>query len=402
MKLSSSLILLAATTSTWTGIKVLEITLCDVLLAGALIVGFFEYLARSRTFSIPFWILSLPIALMVVFAVHALSGRLTTSVVAIDSPATNDGSISGVIVHCVRFVIATSIIGVLIRSEVVTHGSLRGKSLMQALMLGSFGSSLVAVLAELGLSFDAANYQIESERASGLAFHPNSLALATVISIPLLGYFSLSSNSRGWKKFFWRFALIVNLFALFYADSRGGLVVGFIVLIATGLFLMLSKRRMHWIPPVALLASLLVASVAGPVISNTRLAASDAGAAQSSAGRSQFLSDGLDQFASSPLFGVGLASGSSVVVPVVLAASGGLVLVVAYAIFVAVPLRQMWASRNDSLIAACLISAIAFLAMGIFNNSFAERFDYWALLCGASLASATRLVKRPVPKRSIS
>ena len=227
--------------------------------------------------------------------------------------------------------------------------------------------------------------QFETTRSTGLAFHPNSLAGSCVCALPLLlllvGRISGRVSVAGGV-----LALVVG-YALFLSGSRAGLIAGGCVIAVVTI---VRTRSRHWGLAIrlAILCSvvLVVLLVGRRLLGLTRFAEGDTGAAQSTVMRQGYIREGVQIFLASPVTGGGLGSGAGVSVPVVVASSGGLVLVIAYYWYQLVPVLQSIRARHPEVTTACLVSVVGLAAYNLFSNGISERFTYWALCIGWSAA----------------
>lgn len=144
-------------------------------------------------------------------------------------------------------------------------------------------------------------------RASGFTSHPLRLGTAALMALALACWMILQKRPAlrrgGWGSL----PLLVG--GLYVSGSRGPILAG-IVLLALCLFLLPDvRRRVHEVIGAVAIATLAFLfafpSVIEPLLVQTRLTG-DPTAAASDAGRSEVLAQGLDDFNTSPIFGIGI------------------------------------------------------------------------------------------------
>lgn len=371
----SVLVLLAAFSSPWTGIRLGGLGLTDYLLAAAALVVLLEHFCRLRRLTVAAWMVAPTVTAFLLWTAQTLSGTPT----GID----DDGAGTG-ITFLLRTFLGLTLVAVLTVSEVETFGSARGRSLLGSWASGAIASAGVAISDSSGLtSFYSLVEHVESARSVGLANHPNSLAQSLVLVLPIVILTTASARSRS-VRVFAIVSVIVISYGLFLANSRGGLLVG--LLIGAGSIAVLAWRSgaRRFIPSIIVLVPVLLSPFLLDFLETTRLAAGSA--SESDALRLSFLQQGWQSFAGSPIVGSALEAGSGVMVPLYLASLGGIALLIAYYWYIGRNLVVMVKTGKRSVVTDCLLSGLALVGMGLVNNSLNERFDYWSICVGASIA----------------
>lgn len=172
-------------------------------------------------------------------------------------------------------------------------------------------------------------------RAAGFTSHPLRLATSGVMAMALACWMGLQGH-RGLRWAGW-VSVPLLLMGLYVSGSRGGMVAGLLVLILCTFLLPAVRRRVHLVisgvgAALAAVYFLFPTAVFG-VIGKTRLLG-DRTAMISDTGRAQILTQGLDDFKTSPIFGIGirfLAEAHTLYVGVL--AAGGLIFATGYLLF---------------------------------------------------------------------
>jgi hypothetical protein len=149
--------------------------------------------------------------------------------------------------------------------------------------------------ASLAAEDEAADEGIRRIRGTGIFNDPNDLALTLVLTVPFLAGPLLRRNTSRRLRLLSLVLLIPLIVALYYTNSRGG-VLGLAAALAPYGY----RRFGRLAGPVVALASVAVLVVLGP----SRMASLDA-SESSAQGRVQSWAEGLQMFKSRPLFGVG-------------------------------------------------------------------------------------------------
>lgn len=183
--------------------------------------------------------------------------------------------------------------------------------LMASYVVGAAFCCLAAILGYYGIpvlinTFGGVPWP-SGVRASGFTSHPLRLATAGMMATALACWMALQKNTLlkwgGWG------SLPLLLGGLYVSGSRGGILAGMIVLGLSMYLLPEVRRRVHEVVgsvAVVVLALLFAfPSVVESLLGQTRLGG-DQTTAVSDTGRSEVLVQGLDDFNTSPIFGIGI------------------------------------------------------------------------------------------------
>jgi hypothetical protein len=393
--LGSGLAALAALTSTWTGVKVLGVNLCDALILLGIAAIVVESALGARSVTLRWWMPLPTVAALVIYAFDQVvrGGRPSQDSVnlALTAGTSAFGDSDGGFLFVARLGIATLLVAVIVGSEVETFGVARAVRLLLLWTAGATVSAAAAVAYSLGLAdlSEFTYHAISEVRALGLAFHPNSLAQTIAITMPLAIYF-LTTSRTAWARIWWLAGAVLGVWALVLANSRGGLIVGLCAtVVALASVLGRSRGGRLFGMVLAVPAVLAVTALVDWLLANTRLGG-QGGASQSDEGRWEFLQMGFDAFLNNPLIGAGVGGGAGVMVPLLLLSTGGLILFLGYYAFIAAGVHAAWPLRNDPLVSACLISVMALVGYGLFNNSVNERYNFIGVAILAAVALRLR------------
>lgn len=257
-----------------------------------------------------------------------------------------------------------------------------------AWLAGAIASGVVAILEwRVGLSLGAwVAHPIDQHRASGLAFHPNALALYSACSIPLTAIPIRRRPAVGAA------ALIVLWGAVLAADSRIGLAVAGVATLILPALLARGAR--------AAVSGLAVAAVAAPaavlaaawVTAHTRLAAGSG--ARSDYGRRMSNAQAVLDWHHSPVWGIGFANaGGGVSAPLALLAAGGVIGLAGWVGFWAWGVTRGMSALNDLNVRALLASSACVAVVIVWQNNLTDRAQYLPLMASV-LAAQARLGPR--------
>jgi hypothetical protein len=365
----------ASATSTWSAVRVSGIQVSDILLilwVALLVVSGGPAIA----FRAPRWLL-LPVV---------GAGLAMTLQVVVDG--SSGAPLAGDLDVLIRLFAAT----VVVPAVVLASAHLYGAGALRVILQGWLLSAAISVLAELHVTRGGSlpNFVIHDFEAAGrgfgLALHPNSLGLTCVLALPFF-----LGGIRGYAPISARFAVpgaALMLVGLYLADSRAALLAGGVVLLLAGGYLCTTKGA--W--PIGLPVLLLV--VAGAlvylprVVADSRLSGSGS-AAGSDALRAVYRDEALALIDASPIFGHQLTSiGAGVMTLLGLLVAGGIIFALAYYAYFLAALRKtvVLMRQGHAMAALCLISTIAFLAVGLAQPSTVERYTFWPI--GMALAVA--------------
>jgi hypothetical protein len=379
-----------ALTSTWTGVRLAGLNIADFALFAASAFAVIALLLR-RTSSLTVSGVTVRIWLPTVLAVFGFllfllfqvssdvfDSRASVIRNAITTGATRFEGESSSLLSLLRFMLAFSLVPALLVFVTRLKGQVALVGLTRLWLLSAALGGVIALADSLGL-VDVSSFtyhQISSTRSVGLAHHPNALGFACVIALPfaLLGRRVL--GLRPWICTLLALALAAGVFLSY---SRGALVAAALVTSFIALWEGLSSQRGRKFLGIGLPAVAFICVLAVPwVIQFTRFGTQSA--LQSSEARSDFRAQALADFASSPIFGIGLdyiTSGTSV--PLGVLASGGVILFGAYCYVLVGPLvmqRSVPISVRSASRVACY-GIVALLLLGLTQNNATERYLYW-------------------------
>jgi len=375
--LASLFILLSALTASWTGISLGSLNLVDIALAIATILAVAERMLRLRLLVINFWMLAPTLG---AFLIVAVDGFI------------RDSELSTEWLFFAKMLFGTTIVAVLIWSESIRAGAKIVGRLLAAWTAGVAINAAATILFDAGVSVPSFIIQPTAAwRASGLAFHPNSLAFSLAIGAPVMVMLFLASRSSWKMRAIWLVSLLITLQALLLADSRAGLLVGgggiFLALFA---HVMRSKAKPLAIP-LLIFAGVAFAVWVVPALQGTRLAA---GAGDlSNVGRNEYNNTAIRVFFDNPWFGAGIESSIGVAVPLQLISAGGLILTISYYIFVFAPLPRLLSTSNNVFSSTGLVVLGAILAFSLLQPGITERATYWPVLLLAVWPAANNALR---------
>lgn len=390
--------LAALVTITWNGIRIAPgLALCDALLVlTALLLAIRLLAGHDIALSVPGWAIVPGYVLLVTGLVYALySGQIIVNAL----PA-------------LRFAVALTLTPIVLAASGYT---LRRRDLLiEAWLLGAVINCLVALadffgFTNLGELLTGSDYS-RVERFSGLAFHPNHLAIAAAMAIPVvMSRFSRASGSgrrRGYVIYsVWSVALVLGLLL---SGSRTGLVVGVCAAVAMAVFPLRDRsagvRSVVLVATALLILTIAVTNLAGDrnlFIGADRILQPASGEVASNTGRKEPLAVAVSAFGSHPLIGTGFSQVRSALnIYLQLLQAAGILGLAAFitaiggAIIVCVRLaRDALLSISDRHGAAAIaISLMAWMAFGLFQNAIYDRFLYVPIgFALAILAAAERL-----------
>jgi hypothetical protein len=421
---------LAAAVASWNGIHVPLFShfffLFLALAAGAVGVGTVGRRAGHTTPSVPAWLVAVAATFLALGLCDALipisatasresAYEISSSGTFFDLSSAGLGTNFG---NLVRLEIGLFVLPALIVAVANTSASRR--MIADAWLLGTALSASVAVVDGVlgttigGTLTGTAASVAETHRQVGFTSQPNHLGLSCALVIPIATLW-LARPQRAWRVL----AAAVLAFlvaAIITSGSRGAAVAGLAAAFAT--VLVVPKLRPYAAISALGLVCIAVLLTVEPKWAHslgvaTRLAQNAPGVAASDAGRSLLRSLAISQFTSRPFTGVGFAElGAAHTIYIELLATGGVAGLLAFGVFasccVASGLRAL-GTPNSDLVAACVVSFVAWLAVGVVENQMTDGYLYVApglvLAAAASLAahgqlrppSNTATRARPVP-----
>lgn len=363
-RLTDAVICLAAFTASWTATAVGGSNVVDYLLAVAVALTVIAWITGQRKIYISGWMLAPVVAAIIVTAVDVIG---------------SGGGLQGL--DLARVFLATTVIAVLLTSMAATSGR---PILLHALRWWAAGvavNALAAIAVSFGLiSFYGILYQPTGARGSGLSSHPNSIAFSITLAIPALIYFAFVAKTRVLPRLLWLVATVISVWGLYLSDSRAGWIVA-IPTISVALALAVRRSRFRALTfPIVIIGGILAAINIPPLFEGTRLVE---GSAQSDSGRTVFNNQAIDIFLDNPIFGGGFDDQIGVAVPLMVISAGGIILALAYYLFILWPLPTLWRERREAVAQVGILSLLVFLAFGLLNPVFVERATLWPILIPA-------------------
>jgi O-antigen ligase len=385
-------------TSSWTAVRVAGVSPSDLFLFAAIgaeiysgrllrLIGHEQVRAALM--------LMVPLVLLFTWDVAVLGVPITSPPARDPSIQASVGaSVSGAGPFAYRLLVSTVVVGIMLASVLSVRPSARqalvttwaaGISL-SALAATPLGKPLAALVAPV------LHPALSSSRAEGFASHPNSLAQAASLAVPIVLLAQNMEKSAKSRLPFRFLVASVLIFAVAVSGSRAGLIA--ITISSSGSLIVLALRSRGCRPllPSLLLGCLVIGLVAGPVIlSSTRFSdQSDAG--QSNLLRLESLAQGVNYFERAPVLGVGLGSWNGENSFLVLLSGGGLLLLLAFLLWYARIFTLGWRHRG-SRAQVTLVSA-ALLIFFLLNNGFVERYVYVPILLLGANAGKSLTAKR--------
>jgi hypothetical protein len=226
-------------------------------------------------------------------------------------------------------------------------------------------------------------------RANGLTHHPNALGQTITLALPLLIY--MVGATRGWAKAVMTLLLPISMYAILLSGSRGALLGGTVMAVATFAYLVISGKRIHaLVVPVVMCLVPLAIVIVPAVLGSTRYF-TKSGDISDGARHAKF-QRGLDLFETNPVFGAGVGRWFSEVAPLNILVSGGILFFFVFYGALAYPLLTRSRSSGGAFASILVISGLGVFGYGLLNNGIVERYLYWpfAALFALSLAHSQR------------
>lgn len=377
----------AAVTAPWTGTKLAGVPPTDILLIIAAVLLAIYFIIGRRKMAIRVWTLAPTLGAVAVLAFDALSGRIAGAA-SLGASALGDAETSA-FVFVGRTLLATFVMFVIVESEVRAFGRPAARRLLLAFIAGVIASVLAAgYTSQTGVVLVDPQGIDVSSRAIGLAGHPNSLAQSIVLAIAATGCVVYLCAPGVRRAVFATMTLGLLGWGLLLADSRGALAVGAVVAAVLCLGALARVQGGRWVVPAGILLVLGSLAVWPSYVAGTRLEAEGlfGASSMSNVARADYLEAAFEAFAANPLFGAGLAHGTSTMVPAYLLSAGGLVLLGGYSTYVLVAFTRQWRWKGPIPQPAASLGVGTVVLMGLPNNSVNERFDYIVLACVVSMS----------------
>lgn len=387
--LAYQLLLLAAFTSSWTGVYLGPLKAVDVLLAVAVLAGavaiITDFVAPPRWLTAGLGAAVLVLVLDRFFPAEPayLASRFAFDSVGLQAPT------ESVTTAAIQWFITLGVLPIVFCNIVVKSGR-PVEPLMYAFAWGSAVSCLIALTDFVGataigptlIEFTTDQYG----RQNGLASHVNNLGFAAVMAAPV----ALHLIRRG------RWVIGATLLSLLItgtllSGSRAAqlgvtiIVIGAVVLVRE--LRVLIGPMIYSLTLLAVIIILLPSSLADRTEQVLRFGA-DRGAQQSNAGRSTIAGQAIEDWEHSPIKGIGyyaLTGAHSIYLQVL--ATGGILLFLGMAVYwigILGSTREL-AQRDVPFAAVVLAMVVAWLLCGIVENMLVERYLYFVVAAAWTL-----------------
>lgn len=381
-RLAQTLTFAAALTSTWTGVRLAGVNLVDILLV--LAVGFSLLAAASSGQRLPIyaWAVIPPASLLAIALIGAVvrGDPLSSSRAGWERVVGSavGAEYTGALPLVARMTLALTAVAIVL-AGVANNARDRRATVEKIIFTWAVGAAISAAYGVAQYMGGFSNlpflYQIVTDtRTSGLGNHPNSFGQTIAYALPVQLY--MAGASRGIFKGLTVLSVPVSMYAIFLSGSRAAILCGAIVFVLASIYLLGSARRLHfWGPLTATLLSAAAIVALPTVLSDTRFF--DQSGQLSNSLRRANLNRGLDLFNSNPLFGSGVGSWNSEMVPLIVLTSGGVLYFAIYYGSLIHPLLVRSRMPEGRFVAILVISILGFFAYGLLNNGFVERYLYW-------------------------
>ncbi|MBF4582938.1 O-antigen ligase family protein [Curtobacterium sp. VKM Ac-2865] len=384
------LLLAAAMTSPWTGVRIAGLNLADFFLVASLALALLLGLTRRVAVPMPWQFVVLPVVVLVLMGRDAVFfDRLPFQTLEAAQFTTGDAlgeTVGGSATFLVRLVLCWTAVGL---SVGAFHRFPRALvSIIAAWLLGiAIGVSWSILQFTFALPDLPFVFHIDSAaRAVGLTNHPNSLAETIGVGLPLAVFLALGPRAGLVRRAGGCALVVLSMWGLFLTGSRAGLAVGFFALVLSVIIRLIWSGRGAWGLPLGLLSIVGAVLWLPSVWATTRFSQGVAEASDSA--RVQALTEGLGIFLRHPLGGAGLSTWLGEMVPLILLSGGGVILFAAFYSSLGSVFRRVWRARGQELNAHLAGAGLVVLAFGLLNNGLVERYLYWPLIVGFYLASA--------------
>jgi hypothetical protein len=401
----AGLLLAGAVATGWNGVQWHGLQPGDLLLATALGLLLVAAMRAGRPLVLPWWLSVLAlvacfVALAQVFVpvdLGYVAGRFVLVAYGGGGPDRPGDNLIN-LMHWEVALLALPLAAVL-ASALSGSGSVAfARRLATAWLLGCTISALVAISDDLGVTAISAHllpFTDISGRQAGLTSQPNNVAVAAAMALPVAVYWATRPEDGPRVRLFGFGCGAVLLGGTFVAGSRGGAAAAVLALLVSLLVTPAGRRWMPRLVLAAMIGSPLLAFLAGRLgtsIQQSLRLGGGAASAASDSGRVMLARQALDDFSHRPFQGIGLwVITESHSIYLQLLASGGLVLLLAFGLFL---VRAAWtgvlASRRHQDAFGLLLS----IAMGIWalvgavENQLTDRYLYLPAACLACLAVA--------------
>ena len=254
-----------------------------------------------------------------------------------------------------------------------------------------------------GLVFNA------GARVGGLANHPNQLAAAAVIALPVALAYAGAPRIRASERWVAIGLVCVLVAGVLVSGSRAGAIALPVVVLATAAWAAPGRfRRQQMFVAGALVVAVIALLVVNPNIASvttSRLGASES-TAVSDESRRELMTQAVSHFLDRPLTGHGFAeSRAAHMIYLQVLAAGGLLALLAFVLFFAGTIsrgrnamRAVDLPPSDRALAlGCTVAVVAWMVLGLVQNMLYDRYLYVAP--GLVLALAAAVGSRQVVGR---
>lgn len=397
----------AAFTSSWTGIRIAGINVADCFLAAASFLAVLVAVSKGGRLPIYGWATLPPVALLFIAAIDSIvrgnplwSHQIANEWAVGSAVGVEQG---GAIPLILRMLLAMTAVAIVVASVADNDdGDALVRKIIYTWAAGAAVGAVYAVAASspLGKSLALGDlpfvYYVASEtRATGLAYHPNSLGQSIAVALPVLIY--LIGTTRGLANVATIAVVPISLYAIILSGSRAAVLLGAVLTVVTLTYLVKATKRIRiWVVPAIILSGMLSTSIAQKLIDKSRF--DERSTYFSDTIRRASIQSGIALFESNPLFGAGVGSWNAEMVLLIVLTSGGLIYFTIFYGSLIRPLIMRTRSSGNSLEVILTISAIGVLAFGLLNGSIVERYLYWPFVA----LFALRLSARPEQRGSAS
>lgn len=390
---AGSFLVAAAFVSSWNAVQVYGVQPVDLFIAAAFALSAF-YLAGGRVPWIPSWAKWGSASVLIVLVIHLLfptaASFMTQRYIYLAwyiRVGGLDPFETGTF-NAVKWLLAMTLVPVLVVDASRRNPAIV-KRIANAWMLGAAVSAFIAVTDFLGIT-DINHLLIyigmATARQAGLAAHPNHLAMATAMVVPLAVGVTMNSRWKGLP------LVIVLMLGEIVSGSRAG-QAGFILGVAGTVAF--SHRARRFAPILIVVAGIALSSVVwiNPGIVDRaatlfRFSGGDQYLAKANEERGDAFGQAIRDFQYRPIDGVGLeVVNQAHSIYLQLIASGGLILTAGMFIYFVGVLRAGFAERRspDPVGVYLLLCVCVWLAAGAFGTQLTDRYLYFPVAGLAAL-----------------
>ncbi|QTX05433.1 O-antigen ligase family protein [Agromyces archimandritae] len=379
------LVCCAALSAPWNAVRVSGLPVGDLLLGAAIVMLVIRSaLGGPALRGLRWWMLVPSAVCVILLIVHVLAGGSLTETVT-----PGRGVAPGL--FTARAILSTAGVACCAVFATATGGLRSARHVLAWWYLGVVTSAAVAVLQALGvwhapLELDQTlGLTPGAERQAGLASHPNALAHSLAIAIP--AGVLLAAVSTGMRRAAALAGLAVLLVGEASTRSRAGLILTAVALVLVGCWLLWRRRHGVLIIPFIIVVSGGIVVSVPFLLEHTRFGSE--GSIRSDTTRLAALEEGWRFFSGSPLIGSGPGVWFGESALLILLASGGVVLALAYLVFLGVPTMMFACSLRAPAGFLGLTTVVVTVVSWTMNNGLLERVAYWPILLAAAALTAT-------------